>query len=160
MSHRDRNAAAPTASAGRGFYVGGGIALMVLHCAAGDMLIALATVAAALLAVGSLSWPTQQFAAVMLGTVTLSVITTIAVEYLGTIVWHFWAYTEAMPTLPSRHGRVARGAMGGPALSGPHVGQTPISAVTRCGRPITQPGCGPSCARGPRPRFRGAAAVP
>jgi len=100
MSHRDRNAAAPTAPAGRDFYVGGGIALMVLHCAAGNMLIALATVAAALLAVGSLSWPTQQLAAVMLGAVTLSVITTIAVEYLGTIVWHFWAYTEAMPTLP------------------------------------------------------------
>lgn len=45
------------------------IALMVLHCAAGDVLIAFVAVVAALLAVGSPSWPQQRFAAVMLGTV-------------------------------------------------------------------------------------------
>jgi len=76
------------------------IALMVLHCVAGDVLIALVAVVAALLVVGSPSWPEQRFAAVMLGTVAVSVVTTIAVEYLSTVVWQFWAYTEAMPTLP------------------------------------------------------------
>jgi len=73
---------------------------MVLHCTAGDVLIALATVVAALLAVGRPSWPEQRFAAVMLGTVAVSVVTTTAVEYLSTVVWQFWASTEAMPTLP------------------------------------------------------------
>lgn len=73
---------------------------MVLHCTVGDVLIALATVTAALLALGSPSWPEQRFAAVMLGTVAVSVVTTIAVEYLSTVVWQSCAYTEAMPTLP------------------------------------------------------------
>ncbi len=54
---------------------------MVMHCTAGGVLIALAAVIAALLAVGSPSWPEQRFAAVMLGTVGVSVITTIAIEY-------------------------------------------------------------------------------
>ncbi len=76
------------------------IASMVLHCTAGDVLIALAAVVAALLAIGSPSWPEKRFAAVMLGTVAVSVVATIAVEYLSTVVWQFWAYTEAMPTLP------------------------------------------------------------
>jgi hypothetical protein len=76
------------------------ITQMVLHCTAADVLIALVAVVAALLTVGSPSWPEQRFLAVMLGTVAVSVVTTIAVEYLSTIVWQFWAYTEAMPTLP------------------------------------------------------------
>jgi len=76
------------------------IASMVLHCTAGDMLIALVAVIAALLAVGSPSWPEQRFTAVMLSTVAVSVVVTIAVEYLSTVVWQFWAYTETMPTLP------------------------------------------------------------
>lgn len=76
------------------------IASMVLHCTAGDVLIALVAVVATLLAVGSPSWPEQRFAAVMLGTVAVSVVVTIAVEYLSTVVWQVWAYTETMPTLP------------------------------------------------------------
>ncbi len=76
------------------------IASMALHCMAGDVLIALVAVIAALLAVGSPSWPEQRFAAVMLGTVAVSVVITIAVEYLSTVVWQLWAYTETMPTLP------------------------------------------------------------
>jgi len=73
---------------------------MVLHCTVGDVLIALATVTAALLALGSPSWPEQRFAAVMLGTVAVAVVTPIAVEYLSTVVWQSWTYTEATPTLP------------------------------------------------------------
>lgn len=76
------------------------IALMVLHCTMGDVLVALVAVVAALLAVGSPLWPERRFAAVTMGTVAVSVLITIGVEYLSTVVWHFWSYTEAMPRLP------------------------------------------------------------
>jgi len=66
----------------------------------GDVLVALVAVVAALLAVGSPLWPERRFAAVTMGTVAVSVLITIGVEYLSTVVWHFWSYTEAMPRLP------------------------------------------------------------
>ena len=76
------------------------IATAVVHCTAGDLLIALVTLSLALMAIGSRHWPAQQFAAVLAAVVILSVGYTVYSEYVNTIVRPSWAYSPLMPTLP------------------------------------------------------------
>ena len=76
------------------------IVIAVLHCTLGDLSIALVTLIMALVVIGSPSWPTQQFAAVLATAVVLSVGYTVYSEYVNTIVRRDWAYGPLMPTLP------------------------------------------------------------
>lgn len=78
----------------------GEIAFAVLHCTGGDVLIAGASLVAALLFLGSASWPNERYTAVAMLTVAAGVVYTIFSEWLNTQVRASWAYTELMPTLP------------------------------------------------------------
>jgi hypothetical protein len=78
------------------------IALMVLHCAAGDVLIAFVAVVAALLAVGSPSWPEQRFAAVMLGTVAARRRAAAGRPQAAVPACHPGLGRQCLPTAPTR----------------------------------------------------------
>jgi hypothetical protein len=72
----------------------------VLHCTAGDMVIAAVTLVIALATLGNARWPDERLAAVAAAVVATGVAYTIGSEYLNTVVRRSWAYTEWMPTLP------------------------------------------------------------
>lgn len=76
------------------------LATAVVHCTLGDQSIALVTLSLALVVIGSRDWPAQQFAAVLVTVVILSVGYTVYSEYVNTIVRQSWAYGPLMPTLP------------------------------------------------------------
>jgi len=75
------------------------IAFAVVHCAAGDVVIAFACLAGALVSVGSEHWPTERFGAVSAAAVALGVTYTVYSEWAN-VVRGAWAYSQAMPTLP------------------------------------------------------------
>jgi len=72
----------------------------VLHCLAGDMIIAAVALMAALAVLGSPRWPTERSLPVGAAVVGLGVAYVIHSEYLNTVVRQSWAYTRAMPVLP------------------------------------------------------------
>jgi hypothetical protein len=72
----------------------------VLHCSGGDVVIALAALAAALIGVGIIRPPGDHRLAVAVTTIVLGISYTVGSEYLNTTVWRTWAYTDWMPTLP------------------------------------------------------------
>lgn len=76
------------------------IAFAVVHCALGDVLIALATLTLALIAVGTRDWPSGQYNAVLMGTVLISVGYTIFSEWLNIVIRASWAYSQLMPVVP------------------------------------------------------------
>lgn len=76
------------------------ITAAVLHCTAGDVLIAAVTLVAALVVCGSSNWPCAGFLRVALTAVALGVGYTIYSEYMNTVVRQSWAYAEIMPRLP------------------------------------------------------------
>ena len=76
------------------------IAAAVLHCTAGDILVAAVTLVAALVVCGSSTWPRPGFAPVALAATSLGIGYTIYSEYMNTVVRQSWAYAEAMPRLP------------------------------------------------------------
>jgi hypothetical protein len=76
------------------------ITAAVLHCTAGDILIAIITLMTALVVCGSSDWPRAGFARVALAAITLGVGYTIYSEYVNTVVRQSWAYADAMPQLP------------------------------------------------------------
>lgn len=76
------------------------IAFAVLHCTAGDLLIALAVLCAALILVGSHSWPAERFGVVAVLTVAFGIGYTIYSEWLNVSVRGTWSYLARMPTLP------------------------------------------------------------
>jgi hypothetical protein len=72
----------------------------VLHCTAGDVVIATVALIGALAAVGSAEWPVEggfRVAGTVLG---IGVAYTIFSEYLNTVIRQSWTYTDLMPTLP------------------------------------------------------------
>lgn len=71
----------------------------VVHCTAGDVLIALSALAAALVVMGRRDWPARQFRPVSFMTVTLGVVYTVFSEWLNVSVRGSWEYSELMPTL-------------------------------------------------------------
>lgn len=77
------------------------IAFAVAHCTLGDMLIATATLAPALLLFGR-GWPgdSAAFRNVTLSTVLLGVSYTVFSEWLNVDVRESWAYSSWMPRLP------------------------------------------------------------
>jgi len=72
-----------------------------VHCTGGDMLIAAATLVAALLAFGQ-GWPAEQAASrnVAIATIVLGVAYAVFSEWLNVNVRGAWAYSSWMPQLP------------------------------------------------------------
>lgn len=77
------------------------IAFAILHCAGGDMLIAAATLIAALLMFGR-HWPTEYaaFRNVAIAAIALGIGYTVFSEWLNVNVRAAWAYSHWMPQLP------------------------------------------------------------
>lgn len=71
-----------------------------LHCTAGDVLIALATLTAALVVTGEARWPAARFAPVRAVAVVLGLGYTALSEWLNVAVRGAWAYAEGMPVIP------------------------------------------------------------
>jgi hypothetical protein len=71
----------------------------VLHCTAGDVLVALNAIAAALVVMGHRDWPTRRFWAISAMTIALGVSYTVFSEWLNVSIRGSWAYSELMPTL-------------------------------------------------------------
>lgn len=76
------------------------IAWAILHCTLGDLAIAMVSLIAALVLVGSPAWPDRRARAVTVAVVIGAVGYTIYSEYLNTVVRRSWAYTDWMPALP------------------------------------------------------------
>ena len=75
-------------------------AYAVLHCTAGDVLIAGATLALSLVIAGRGAWPFERFWSVVSLATAAGVGATIYSEWLNTSVRLAWAYSESMPVVP------------------------------------------------------------
>ncbi len=78
----------------------GMILFAVVHCTAGDILIATSALVLALSLTGSSAWPLIGHRKVVIFTITMGLVYTIFSEWLNTEVRESWAYSELMPTLP------------------------------------------------------------
>jgi uncharacterized membrane protein (UPF0136 family) len=76
------------------------IAFAVVHCTAGDLLIAALALIAALVAIGNRDWPHQRFVPVIVAAVVIGLSYTVYSEWLNTVVRKSWTYSRLMPTLP------------------------------------------------------------
>ena len=76
------------------------IAFAVVHCAAGDVLIALGCLSAALIVFGHPAWPSARFPTVASAAVAVGVAYTVCSEWRNVEVHKTWAYSEAMPRVP------------------------------------------------------------
>lgn len=76
------------------------IVFALAHCTAGDVLIALSTLTAALVLCGHPAWPVSGFWRVAAVTVALGVVYTIFSEWLNLVVRQSWAYSGLMPVVP------------------------------------------------------------
>lgn len=72
----------------------------IAHCTMGDLLIAAASLLAALVVAGDARWPLEGFARVTILAVAAGLGYTAFSEWLNTTVRGSWAYTDAMPLLP------------------------------------------------------------
>jgi hypothetical protein len=72
----------------------------VLHCSAGDILIAISAWAFALIVAGRPGWPAEGFRRVALLTITSGLAYTAFSEWMNTAVRHSWAYSGLMPVIP------------------------------------------------------------
>jgi hypothetical protein len=75
------------------------IALAVVHCTGGDVLIALATYAVASAAARTWRWPTQRPALGIAAAIAAGVAYTAFSEWLNVSVRGSWAYADAMPVI-------------------------------------------------------------
>ncbi|PWS34366.1 hypothetical protein DFH01_25440 [Falsiroseomonas bella] len=78
----------------------GEIAWAVIHCTAGDAIIGMSSLGAALLLAGAPEWPRARFGPVLLLTLGIGLAVTVYLEWLNVEVKRAWAYAEAMPRLP------------------------------------------------------------
>jgi hypothetical protein len=78
----------------------GAITFAILHCNAGDVLIAMTSVLIALLITGRSSWPTVGTARISLVATAIGVTYTVFSEWLNVSVRGSWTYAPAMPVLP------------------------------------------------------------
>lgn len=76
------------------------IVFAAFHCTGGDMLIALSSLAAALLLLGRGSWPRAGHWQVAAAAIALGVAYTVFSEWLNVEVRGTWAYRDAMPVIP------------------------------------------------------------
>ena len=75
------------------------IAFAVLHCSAGDLLIAGLSLLGALVLVRPRHWPQHRSFTVWLLTLVFGLVYTIYSEWYNTTVTHQWAYTSRMPQI-------------------------------------------------------------
>ncbi|QRM34706.1 hypothetical protein [Microvirga sp. VF16] len=87
------------------------IVVAAVHCAGGDILIALSPLMIALLTVGSGAWPLERFRAVATLTIVLGIVSTAFSDWLNIVVRAAWTYADLMPTL---------------SILGFHVGLSPL----------------------------------
>lgn len=78
----------------------GEIAFAVMHCTAGDLLIAIASLVAGLIVAGDRTWPTRRFWTVAAVTIMLGGAYTVFSEWLNLVVRKSWAYSDLMPIVP------------------------------------------------------------
>ena len=76
------------------------IALAVVHCTAGDVLIALGTLGLAWLIAGGRRWPPRRYRRIAGLTMLFGVAYTIFSEWLNVSVRQSWAYSNLMPVVP------------------------------------------------------------
>ncbi len=76
------------------------VAFAVLHCTAGDLMIAALALVTALVLVGTVDWPRNSVTRVCVVMVAIGIGYTIYSEWLNTVVRQSWAYAAAMPRLP------------------------------------------------------------
>lgn len=76
------------------------VAFAILHCSGGDLLIAAASLAPALLIVGPRSWAQGRGAAFAALVVAGGVAYTVFSEWWNVEITRSWAYADSMPTLP------------------------------------------------------------
>jgi hypothetical protein len=74
-------------------------AFAVLHCTAGDVLIAASTLGVALLLMGQREWPVFHFKRVAFLSIALAVAYTAFSEWLNTSIRGSWAYSALMPVI-------------------------------------------------------------
>ena len=72
----------------------------VVHCTAGDLLIALSVLTGALMVAGVPAWPGQRFRRVAALTMLGGLAYTLFSEWLNVEVRRSWAYSDLMPVLP------------------------------------------------------------
>lgn len=72
----------------------------VIHCAAGDVVIASVCLGGALVLFGRSGWPDQDYAKVAVATIIASLCYTVFSEWLNVEVRAAWAYRDIMPLLP------------------------------------------------------------
>jgi hypothetical protein len=72
----------------------------VLHCTMGDVLIALAALAAALVVTGDQAWPARRWTPVAALTLAIGVGYTVYSEHINVDVQRSWTYSDLMPRLP------------------------------------------------------------
>lgn len=76
------------------------IAFAIVHCTGGDVLIALASLAGALILVGAPGWPSAGYHRVAALTLIFGAGYTVYSEWFNVSVRGSWAYAPSMPTLP------------------------------------------------------------
>ena len=78
----------------------GEIAFAVVHCTAGDLMIASLTLLVALVVLGGKAWPAESMGAVVVTAMALGAGYTVYSEWVNTVVRKSWAYTDLMPVVP------------------------------------------------------------
>lgn len=76
------------------------IAFAVIHCTAGDVMIAAVSLVAAVLLFQHRTWPPQNCVPMVVATLVFGIAITIYSEWLNTVIRKTWAYSDLMPTLP------------------------------------------------------------
>lgn len=76
------------------------IAFAVIHCTAGDVIIAAVSLVAAIVLFGNRTWPPRRWLPVVVATLVFGITITIYFEWLNTTVRKTWAYSDLMPTVP------------------------------------------------------------
>jgi hypothetical protein len=75
------------------------LAFAALHCWAGDLLIASATLGLSIMVAGR-AWPSHGYSRVAAVTIVLGVVYTVFSEWLNVVVRGSWSYVAAMPRVP------------------------------------------------------------
>lgn len=76
------------------------VVFAAVHCAGGDVLIALSSVMLALFLAGSPAWPAARMSHVVILTVVFGLAYTVFSEWLNIEVRETWTYRDLMPIIP------------------------------------------------------------